>query len=172
MKNNERKDTPSSSLIPKTLLDCIITLEKDNSQFSWKLTRKLKEFPLVVISVGAIHVTPLTDGQTASETGRQAKSTDDSPLKRPKRKGKKKFPSTVARDRARRQRFWKQKKSANSSHLNTRQQQTEENTVLEADSIHTGQECSSAVCEVAKDRPSRLDTDLEEYICDLDELIA
>ena len=45
------------------------------------------------------------------------------------------------RDLARRQRFWKQKKSAKTSHLNARQQQTEENTFLEEEnSIHTDSE--------------------------------
>ena len=45
-------------------------------------------------------------------------------------------------------------------------------TILEGDSIQTEQDCSSAVCQAVKDRPSHRDTDPEELNCDLDELIA
>ena len=76
--------------------------------------------------------------------------------KQTKRKRKTKSPSTVARYRARKQRFCKQKKSAKTSHLNARQQQTE-------NTVYTEQDYSSA--ETA-------DTDLTESNCDLDELIA
>ena len=113
-----------------------------------------KGFSLVK-SLGTKNATPLKDGQTASGTGCQDKSTDDSPLKKSKWRRKRKPPSSVARDRVRRHWFWKQKKSAKNSHLNAQQQQTE-NTVLEEDSIHSKQDCSSAVCQVAKDRPSRM----------------
>ena len=76
---------------------------------------------------------------------RKNKSIDDLSLKK-KRKRKTKSPSAVATDGARRQRFWKQKKSVTTSHLNDRQQQTEENTVLEEENpIYTDSECSSGV---------------------------
>ena len=54
---------PSSSVVPQNLLDCIIILEKASSQFSWKITRNLKSFSLVIKSFGAKNAMSLKDSQ-------------------------------------------------------------------------------------------------------------
>ena len=74
------------------------------------------------------------DGQTASGAGRQDKSTDDSPLKKPKRKRNK---ITIYRCKGLCQKtevLKTEEKSAKTDTLNARQQQTED-TVLECRNV-------------------------------------
>ena len=112
---------------------------------------------------------PKKDGQAASGCQivggrRQDKSTDDSPLKN-KQSGKGKrnhhlqLQGIVPESRG----FVNRRNLPRVLIMSARQQQTDENTVLDEDSIHTEQDYSSA--ETA-------DTDLTESNCDLDELIA
>ena len=75
---------------------------------SWKISKNSKGFSLVIRTFATKTVTPLKDGQSASGCQQEShadKTTDDLLLKKPKRKYN--SPSTVARDRARSLRFWK-----------------------------------------------------------------
>ena len=157
-------------------MDCINILEKENSTTYWKLTllhserpkldtilvflsaigliRNSKGFSLVVKTFAATNVTPLKDGFTASEgqpAGNQDKSTNDLPLSKPRQK--KKSPFKIGSDHARRQWFWKQKRSVQTSPLNA--QLSSVDTILEQEKpIQTDLECSSsakAICVIPKD---------------------
>ena len=77
------------------------------------------------------NVTPLKDGQSAF--GVSHPDVADASKIRPKRK--KKSPSAVARDRARSQKFWKQKKSANICQLTAQQPRTKDTVLEEETSI-------------------------------------
>ena len=85
-------DKPLFSVILQTLLDCINVLERDDSKFSWKLTRHLKGFCM-----------------PASGSSRQIYWWHA--IENIMRKRKKKSPFTVTKDRAEDKRFGKQKKS-------------------------------------------------------------
>ena len=60
----EELDIPLSNVIPKTLLECINVVDKEESTASWKLTRNAKDFSLVIQTFATKNVIPLKDGQT------------------------------------------------------------------------------------------------------------
>ena len=96
-KTMDSSDKPSSAVI---LLDCSNLIEKEQSKFSWKLTRNSKGLSPVVKTFTAKNVKPLKDGHSAFEMGHP--DITDAPTLKPK---KKKSPPTVAKDCARRQNF-------------------------------------------------------------------
>ena len=89
-----KPDKPLSSVIPKALLECI-----KYPKASWKLTRNMKGFSLAIRTFAAKTAKPLKGGQAAfgCQQGSHTDTTDDSRLKRPKRKNK--SSSQIARDR-------------------------------------------------------------------------
>ena len=115
----DSSDKQSSTVIPQTLLDCIIRGKRIQAFVT--INQEFEGFSLVDKTFAAKkNATSLKGGQSAFGVG-HPDITDDKILK-PKRKRKLKLPSIVARDRARRQIFWKQKKSVQTS-LTARQQQ-------------------------------------------------
>ena len=91
-------DSPNSSGLHKHSREAQL-------EVSLEINQKLKGLFTCRQKLRTKNVMPLKDGRTAPRTGHQDKSIDDLPLKSPKWKRKKKFPSTLERDRARIQRF-------------------------------------------------------------------
>ena len=172
-------DKPLSNVIPQTLLDWINILQRErgDSKFSSKLTGNLKDCSLVIRTVGAKHVAPLKDGQCDSGcqlAGPEDKCTDDLSLQRPKRKRKKKFPTTVAGRGSCQKTEVLETEHICQDFSSERPAATNRGkfTVLEEEnSIHTDSEYSSGVCEVVKNpATNRLDSDVQETNNSLDEL--
>lgn len=155
----DNKEFSASNFIPKNLLDIICILESDETRHSWKIIRNLDGFSLVVkIRAKNAEPTPLKNnasGQPANRQDKKPVSPNDKLIsKRPKRK--KKSPSTVARDRARRKAFWETVKSSKKTQLkNARQQETR------TEAIQPELDPPSSVSEVVKDPTySHLTSDL------------
>ena len=157
-------DKPLTSVIPKALLECINVLDREEPKASWKISKNSKGFSLVIRTFAAKTVTPLKDGQSASGCQQEShadKTTDDLLLKKPKRKYK--SPSTVARDRARSLRFWKnfkknfKKKSTQTTSLNNARRQPEDTILEQENTVHIESD-SSGACNLIS---SQLDPDLD-----------
>ena len=61
----DKPDKPLANVIPQILLDCPNVLDKRDLTISWKLTRHLKGFFLVIKTFGLKNVVPLKDCRTA-----------------------------------------------------------------------------------------------------------
>ena len=111
---------------------------------------------------------PLKDGQTAFGTDCLDKSTDDSPLKMQSGAEKRNL-IYRCKESCQKTEVLETEKSAKTFTLNAWQQQTDEYTVLEEETvIQSEQSCSSGVFEKVEDHiSSRLDTDLAESNSDL-----
>ena len=96
----DMQDIPVPNVIPKVLLDVICRLESDELQFTWKLSRNKEGFSL---SVNQVKVPAKRDSR---DPGKTTVDVEAKPLK----KAKKKSPSTLAHDRARRKRYRKKSK--------------------------------------------------------------
>lgn len=109
----DMQDIPVPNVIPKVLLDVISRLESDELQFTWKLSRNKEGFSL---SVNQVKVPAKRDTR---DPGKTTVDVEAKPLK----KAKKKSPSTLAHDRARRKRYRK-KKAALKAASRQREQKT------------------------------------------------
>ena len=109
----DMQDIPVPNVIPKVLLDVICRLESDELQFTWKLSRNKDGFSL---SVNQVKVPAKRDSR---DPGKTTVDVEAKPLK----KTKKKSPSTLAHDRARRKRYRK-KKAALKAASRQREQKT------------------------------------------------
>ena len=96
----DTQDIPALNVIPRVLLDMISRLESDELQFTWKLSRNKEGFSL---AVNQVHVpakrVPRDQANTSSTVDVESKP----------RKSKKKSPSALAHDRARRKLYRKKK---------------------------------------------------------------
>ena len=89
----DTQDIPALNVIQRLLLEVISRLESDELQFTWKLSRNKEGFSLVV---NQVHVPAKRDPRD------QAKPSSNVDVESTPRKSRKKSPSALAHDRARR----------------------------------------------------------------------